>query len=197
MIYLTFDSNIWIYSLDDSWKIENHLDYLEPWIGEGYVTLLLPEVILQEWQRNRGEQVAVRKKKLREFFQMAEEILPTAFFSDYKKEESQEAIISAQLERVDRLINSADHIPMNSEIQTNIIQWGIDKKAPMHKKSSVADAIIVLSLINYAEKNQGNQYYFISNNTEDFYNNDKNSIHTDLKVYFESYNINALRIYLD
>ena len=54
MHYLTFDSNIWIYSLDESWRIENHLDYLEPWIQDGHVKLLLPEIILTEWTNNKS-----------------------------------------------------------------------------------------------------------------------------------------------
>ena len=54
MHYLTFDSNIWIYSLDESWRIENQLDYLEPWIQDGHVKLLLPEIILTEWTNNKS-----------------------------------------------------------------------------------------------------------------------------------------------
>ena len=84
MIYLTFDSNIWIYSLDESWLIESQLDYLEPWIQNGLVKLLLPNIIISEWHKHEGKQGAERERKLNEFFAMAEEILPSAFYSEFK-----------------------------------------------------------------------------------------------------------------
>lgn len=191
MIYLTFDSNIWIYSLDDSWKIENHLDYIEPWIEEGQIKLLLPEIILNEWAKHRSDQVNVRKDKLKEFFRMAEEIMPTAFFSDYKSPEAQNNIIVNQLNRIDRLVKNAKIVPINDDIQKKVIQWGVDKLAPMHRKSSLADTIIVLSLIDYAEKNHGHDYKFISANSEDFYvkKEGKSVIHPDLEPDFKRLNI--------
>ena len=49
MIYLTFDSNIWIYLLGNAWKKSNPLDYLEHWIYEEHEKILLPEIIYTEW----------------------------------------------------------------------------------------------------------------------------------------------------
>ncbi len=193
MIYLTFDSNIWIYSLDESWQIENQLDYLEPWIQRGEVKLLLPKMIIDEWSKHEKEQVGEREKRLREFFNMAEEILPSAFFSEYKEPATQRKIIDDQLNRAKILILQSEIIPEYPEVKDRIVSDGIAKKAPLHKKSSIADAIIVFSLIHYAKLNQGNHYFFISNNTEDFYQkaNNKKEIHSDLKVDFDSNNIQS------
>lgn len=193
MIYLTFDSNIWIYSLDESWQIENQLDYLEPWIQKGEVKLLLPKMIIDEWTKHEEKQVGEREKKLREFFSMAEEILPSAFFAEYKEPAMQRKIIDDQLNRAKNLILQSEIIPEYSEVKDRIISEGIAKKAPMHKKSSVADAIIVYSLIHFSKLNQGNHYFFISSNTEDFYqkSNGKKEIHQDLKPDFDKNNIQA------
>ena len=195
MIYLTFDTNIWVYSLDDSWTVENELDYLESWIEDGEVKLLLPQVVLDEWKKRKSEHASARKKKLREFFSMAEEILPSAFFSDYKTPEVQEQIIDIQLNRIENLLDKTETIPFYPEIQQKIIDWGMLKKAPLHKKSSIADAIIVYSLIQFADKHQGNQFFFVSNNTDDFYEkkNGKSEIHTDLKPDFEKLNITSFK----
>lgn len=193
MIYLTFDSNIWIYSLDESWRIENQLDYLEPWIERGEVKLLLPKMIIDEWNKHEKEQVEEREKKLREFFKMAEEIIPSAFFTEYKEPAAQRKIIDDQLNRAKNLILQAEIIPEYPEVRERIISDGIAKRAPMHRKSSVADAIIVYSLIHFSKLNQGNHYFFISNNTEDFYQkaNGKKEIHKDLKSDFDENNIQA------
>ncbi len=194
MIYLTFDSNIWIYSLDESWQIENQFDHLEHWIQKGEVKLLLPKIIIDEWNKNEKKQVKEREKKLRDFFNMAEEILPSAFFAEYKEPATQRKIIDDQLNRVKNLILQSEIIPEYPEVKDRIISDGIAKKAPLHNKSSVADAIIVYSLIHFAKLNQGNNYFFISNNTKDFYQkeNKKNNIHPDLKVDFDSNNIKAI-----
>ena len=56
MIYLTFDSNIWIYLLDSASKKSNPLDYIEHWIEEGLVKILLPEIIYKEWDKHREPQ---------------------------------------------------------------------------------------------------------------------------------------------
>lgn len=193
MIYLTFDSNIWIYSLDESWQIENQLDYLEPWIQNGEVKLLLPKMIIDEWNKQEKEQVKEREKKLSEFFNMAEEIIPSAFFTEYKEPAAQRRIIDDQLNRAKSLILQGEIIPEYPEVRTRIISDGIAKKAPMHRKSSIADAIIVYSLIHFSKLNQGHHYFFISNNTDDFYQkaNGKKEIHQDLKSDFDANNIQA------
>jgi hypothetical protein len=193
MIYLTFDSNIWIYSLDESWQIENQLDYLEPWIQNEEVKLLLPKMIIDEWEKHEKEQVNEREKKLKDFFEMAEEILPSAFFSEYKDPSNQKKIIDNQLKRAKEIILNSEIIPGYLEVKQRVIDDGIAKKAPLHKKSSIADAIIVFSLIQYARLNPGNHYFFISNNTDDFYQkvNGKREIHQDLKSDFDNYNIQA------
>src|SRR5690625_2286360 len=122
---------------------------------------------------------------------MAEEILPTAFFSEYKEEPVQEKIIKDQLSRIEKLLQEAQVLEINKEIKDKVIQNGIARKAPMHKKSSIADAIIVYSLINFAEKNPGNHFFFVSNDKTDFYEkgNHKKVIHSDLKNDFRSNNI--------
>jgi hypothetical protein len=50
-----------------------------------------------------------------------------------------------------------------------------------------------LSLIHFSKLNQGNHYFFISSNTEDFYQkaNNKKEIHQDLKPDFDANNIQA------
>lgn len=192
MIYLTFDTNIWIYSLDDSWSVDNQFDFLEPWIKDGLVKLILPEIILKEWKNNEEKEVKIREKKLYDFFVLAEEILPSAFFTDYKSPLIQKQIIQDQIERINKFIDQVQFLPLNPFVEKKVIEKGIAKKAPMHKKTSIADAIIVYTLIDFAERNQGNHFFFISNNSDDFYEKG-GSIHSDLKPYFDQLNIKAFK----
>lgn len=205
MIYITFDTNIWIYTLSDSWKVDNELDYLEYWIESGQVRILLPEIIRNEWDKHQEDRANERRNDLDRFFDMAEEVLPMEFFKEYSTPNAQNKIIDQQLERINKVISSAEWITLSDPIKEEVLRVGIEKKAPMHKKSSIADAIIVFSLFDFIENNPGNDYFFVSNNTADFYlkNNNKQEIHPDLKPKFEKFNIrdyktfNHLRVDLE
>ncbi|MBS1685533.1 MAG: DUF4935 domain-containing protein, partial [Bacteroidetes bacterium] len=190
MIYLTFDCNIWILALDQSWTVDTELEYLDYWIDSDQITLLLPDVIKYEWQKNRTKQRNSRREKLREFFAMAEEILPSSFFRDYLSEDAQDRIIDAQITRIDMLISKAHFIPISESIRDKVLSNGIEKKAPMHKKSSVADALIIYSVMDFAEKHPNGKYYFISKD-EGFY--DGKEVHPDLKDDFKRLNIKAYK----
>lgn len=190
MIYLTFDSNIWVLALDQSWTVDMELEYLNYWVNSGQIKLLLPDVIKHEWKKNRAKQQKHRRDRLGDFFAMAEEILPSSFFQDYLSEDMQDAIIDAQIARIDTLIDNAEFIPISPRIRDKVLSDGIARKAPMHKKSSVADALIIHSVIDFAENHPNDQYYFVSND-DGFY--DKGLVHPDLSEDFVRLDIKAYK----
>lgn len=196
-IYLTFDSNIWVYLLDNSWTASNPLDHLEHWIKEKHVKVLVPDIILTEWDKLKEKQRDIRVKKIREFFIMAQEIIPTAFIDQYNNPENLESIVADQFVRIEDLINVlCDKIVIEDPIRLKSVQRVMDKLAPNHKKDSLADTLIVLSLIDFAIKNPGHEYIFISNNTEDFFEklpNRSHQIHNHLKSEFDTCKIKESR----
>jgi hypothetical protein len=191
MIYLTFDSNIWIYLLDESWREDNALDYLEHWISEKHVKILLPNLILTEWDNHKEKEKEERKKTLRDFFSMAEEILPSSFFDDYKRPDKQSEIIESQFNRIENLLRTdAELIDISSEVKNKAIERSIKKDAPMHKnKNSVADTLIILSLLEFAKENQQDEYIFLSENIDDFFEieNKKNNKPKEIIELWESF----------
>lgn len=195
MIYLTLDNNIWIYLFEDAWKEQNPLDLLEHWSDEGHISFLLPEVIYHEWSIKKEEQKNSLKKKLHEFFNMANEILPSDFVRRFKTPENISQIIDKQFSRIENLLNSKTFkIVITEEVKNRIYEDGLKKLAPLHRKSSTADAVLVYSLINFAENNQNNEFFFISNNVDDFCSKEnKDEIHTDLKDDFNKNNIQFFR----
>ncbi len=188
MIYLTFDTNIWVYLLDDSWKDYNPLDTLEHWLDERLVTILLPEIIVDEWERKKDEHKLERIKKLKDFFSMADEVLPSAFIGDRRKPENLENEVGEQFKRIEHIIQSkAKRLHLEDTLKDKLIEWAVLKKAPMHSKSSMADTIIVLSLLKFAIENPNDEYYFVSANTDDFYSKKEGQyfLHKDLKPEFD------------
>ena len=63
----------------------------------------------------------------------------------------------------------------------------LGQKAPIHKKNGFADAVILLTFIDYVKSNSIENSYFISYNTDDFCQteNKVHSLHTDLKPLFD------------
>jgi hypothetical protein len=189
MRYLTFDSNIWIYLLDDAYKEYNPLDHIEHWIDSKQIEILLPQIILTEWENNKNAQRQNRERDLKEFFQKARDIIPSAFIETQRNPANIKLIVDNQLDRIETLLREkARIIELTTGTSARVIQWGINKKAPMHKKSSVADAIIVLSLFEFAKDNPDHQYFFISTNTEDFCykENRQHHLHPDLQPEFDA-----------
>lgn len=191
MIYLTFDSNIWIYLLGNAWKKSNPLDYLEHWIYEEHVKILLPEIIYTEWGNHREKQKEEYGKKLHEFFHMAGDIFDEGVLKDYNQPEKLNDIIEIQFKRIEDIINKSQSINVNDEIKHRLIDWGINRKAPMHKKSSVADAMIIISLFEYIEQNPDNDYFFVTANKADFYSG--KNIHPDLEEDFKRLKITSCK----
>jgi PIN domain len=191
MLYLTFDTNIWIYLLDDCYKSYNPVDHLEHWLNENHIGILLPQVVIEEWERNRDNEIHVRKKTLREFFYQAEEIYPTA--ESRNRPSEIDAILTDQFGRIEKLIyERAIRINPPEHIYKKIVDWGVLKKAPMHKKSSLADAMIVFSFIDFVEKNANDEFIFISGNKKDFFESAKRkTIHSDLQKIFTEHRIDA------
>jgi hypothetical protein len=194
MIYLTFDSNIWIYLLDNAWTISNPLDYLEHWLAEKHVEILVPEIISTEWNKHKDIEKGYRIKKLKEFFNMAQELMPSSFIDEYNKPDNLTRIVEEQFLRIEKLIHTDSKLlPIENGTRLKAVQWAVDKKAPMHKKSSMADTLIVWAIIDYAANNPGHEYFFISNNIEDFYEGTPKKIHIHLKEHFEITNIKEYR----
>jgi len=172
MIYLVFDSNIWIYLLDESWKEDNPLDYLEHWISENHVQILLPSIILMEWEKHKIVEKEKRKKELRDFFVMADEILESSsFLGEKRKPEKQVQIIEKQFNRIENLLkNNTKELEISPDVKNLTIERSISKEAPMHtNKNSVADTLIILSFLEFVSANPENHYLFVSENIKDFF----------------------------
>lgn len=72
----------------------------------------------------------------------------------------------------------------NNNLLPILIDRAINKKKPFRdKKSEFRDATIWLSIIDFInnENNKNEEYSFITENTEDFFDNEKKELHSDLK----------------
>lgn len=192
MVYVSFDTNIWIYSLDESWKLDNLLDYIEYWQETGVIEIVLPEIIIDEWERHEEREVLERKKTLNKLVVSLNQFVPKSYLIELNEEHTQTRLIDEQLERIHKVLSKSTKVSPSQKVKDKVIEDGINKVAPQHKKSSVADAIILHSFLDFIsnKQNPANAFYFITENKADFSDSrSPNNIHPDLAESLKNLNV--------
>ncbi|OME83094.1 hypothetical protein BK120_14935 [Paenibacillus sp. FSL A5-0031] len=198
--HLILDTCVWI-------DIANHkkelfskfLDNLEELIESGDIKLVIPDQVHVEWNRNKEEKILKEKqnmlsnalKTISELKMLIQgdnisniieilENLQTVLNSN------KEIIIhkfSTNIERIDALINNTKAIKLihSDNVRNQSIELALAKKAPFvgKKKNNMADALIVLSSIEYTEK-YNESVFFVSHNHTEFGGNTSKELHNDL-----------------
>lgn len=226
MIYLILDTNIWIY-LANSYnpKNENYEDglhfrlvkALKRLIDSGDFIILTNDIIVEEWQRNKAvaEKLIEKHEKtlqgnkgsiknIKKYLDVAEKEKIDEIFGKYS-DNIQKAIQDNErhiAEVEDLLINKTEKIEIPDDIKVKAANRAIDKLAPFKgdKSNSMADAIILLSSIEYLKNISRRQSWeeteedfyvfpesmFVTNNKGDFANPDnENEAHPELKPLLE------------
>ncbi|WMX13219.1 PIN domain-containing protein [Aureispira sp. CCB-E] len=214
MHHLTLDTNTWIYLANGREPVKL-LTYLKEEVDKNNITLLLPKTIFEEWHRNKEKQVKkvglkhfnnvkealsniqklLGKKGERDIFSfLLNEDEDNDYFDDFvkkfnsKKKEIEDAITD-NIKLIDDLFKHRNTkiIEIKEEIMLDAGKYALEKKAPFIHKNSFADAIILLSFIDYVETHSIKGAFFISYNTADFCEkkDGKVALHPHLKPLFE------------
>lgn len=210
MYHLTLDTCIWIYLAEE--KYEGALSQLEKLVNDRKVALLIPEQVQNEW--NNGKSDLIRDhfkdsikgtiknaKGLSNYLNDEERDILTQLINrvEDKKEEYGEEKANKNISRVEELIRMGTVCPTTSDNKIKATEMALAKKAPIHKKNSVGDALIILSTIDYL-KNQGiSNAFFVSGNTKEFGAENPTILHSDLTELFDSvglqYSINVKEVF--
>ena len=191
MIYVTFDSDIWLNLLKESGEENNSIDAIEFWIENEDISILLPEIILVEWANNRASKVKTLSDDWKNFYNRVKNVLGTEVLIGQNTPENIKELVNNQLSRVESIFeNNATKIPITDEIRIKATHIAFAKEKPFGSKNSMGDALIYLSMSDYIEKNALQNCVFVTDNYSDYSLSDKerHNVHTDLTT-FESLNI--------
>lgn len=218
MVNLVIDTNTWIYmangynqeteKYDDGYHFKLVGDLINL-IEKGQIRIIVNQVIIDEWNRNKektenlikkhlgtiegvhGTIKGIKKKISKESGLKADEV-----FEEYKKEVEKEIEKNRThiLEVEDLIFNKSINIPIKNEIKITAADLALQKKAPFHNKNnSVGDAVILLSAVDYfqeAEYDWIDNTIFVSNNSDDYCEKKgSKNIHPDLVPYFRQASI--------
>jgi hypothetical protein len=207
MIYIIFDTNIWLYlanGLDtatNNYFQKHHFELLaklEEFTEKGEILILINDVIIEEWKRNKASAYEQIKK-----LEQRENSLLNEFKRKVRgKEKHYENIGKIQqeiqdirvqikqnkehIEAVEKfLFTACKKIDISDTVKLQIFDLSIKKQPPFHnKKNNTADAAILFSAAEFLKDKltfSETSAIFVSNNFTDFTNNiDKEIFHPDL-----------------
>jgi predicted ribonuclease YlaK len=202
MVKLLIDTCVWL-DMAKTTNGENILNLLNEFLEKKEVSLICPEIIISEFDRNKDRIISDAGKSLSTHFKKVKEIVAAHGDQDLK-----EKVLSQlndidhkiptlgenafnSIQRIEELLDKSEKIPLSDEIKLRAAQRAIDKKAPFHlSKNSIGDAIIIESYSEYKLKNDSQEFklIFITHNKNDFSLKDGNQKlpHEDLSDIFDS-----------
>jgi len=202
MVKLLIDTCVWL-DIAKTSKGEEILNLLSEFIERNEAIIILPEIIISEFDRNKERIVADAGKSLSSHFKKVKEMV-----AEHADQDSKQHIL-AQLNDIDKkiptfgenafqsivriedIMKNAEIIDVSDEIKLRATQRAIDKKAPFHlSKNSIGDAIIIESYNYYKIQNTAQEFnlMFITHNVNDFSlkNGNQKLPHEDLADIFDS-----------
>lgn len=206
MIYLILDTNIWLYLANglDPITAKHHddlhfklLESLKELKDNNDICIIINEIIVEEWKRNKEHSKAKIKKLILKLEN------PDNSFTELKKyvksqtdDLKEEYIVGLQndikanekhIQNVeDFLLKDCMMVDISQEIKVKIFDLSVLNKAPFHnKKNNIADASILFSSTEYLNDKLWEDdvsAIFVSNNIDDFTDGkNKNDFHPDIK----------------
>ncbi|MEJ2613311.1 MAG: PIN domain-containing protein [Candidatus Thiodiazotropha sp.] len=176
---------------------------LEELVASGVIKLVVPYLIVEEYERNKEDVANRTAKRLSQEFKQVKAVVSE--FADDKLAETIEVLneINARLplltdanyvtiHRVEKLIESAEKIAISERSKIAAVQRGLDKKAPFHiSRNSVADAVIIEQFYEFSMDidRDSETCLFVTHNHNDFSSKDHRKPHPDFSNIFNDTNV--------
>lgn len=197
---LLIDTSVWLDLTKDHRQLPL-LDALSTMVRNGQVVLIVPQIVIDEFARNRERVMAASRASLSSHFKRVKEAIV-----QFAPEEGRAATL-AQLNEVDHRIVSAGEavneavdiienlfaeiapVPISDPFKIRAADRAIAKVAPFHRQmNGMGDAIIIETYIDALDGRSAEDVFaFITHNTHDFSQKggDTRLPHDDLASYFD------------
>lgn len=219
MNYYCLDTCTWIYLSNGTEPVKFLEDLLDE-INSGNLVIILPKIVLDEWERNKEDgsimdglkkTFGTINKSIKEVSVIIDKIDYTSKFLQLFNDEEENLKINLEqtvqglnktredisskikdnIAKIERIFNHPQTVVVDTpnDVMLAAGKIALEKKAPLHKKNGFADALIILTFLDFLDKNQTHQdaSVFISYNKEDFceLGGNKKILHPDLQPLFD------------
>lgn len=194
MYYLIIDTCVWLELGNDVWDTEL-IDKLTDFVELNKVSIILPDIIKAEWDKHKVEKIIHSSEK--SVSGKIKNIKELSNFISSKKTDAIKEIAQLEpeikenvrrksqemMQKIEYLFrhHNTRNITANDQVKLQAVQWGLERKAPLHKKSSMADTLIILNSVYYINAHNLYPCIFITKNNSDFSSiKNPRQIHEDL-----------------
>jgi PIN domain len=197
MLRLLVDTSVWL----DIAQRRDGQKWIVPmryFMHEKYLQLLVPALVLEEFERNRPRAEDAVTTKVRERFRLLRNDLDVYADDERRRQWLQEMthhipLVSAMTVRnfseISDLLRAGKRLDPTNRDRARVVQRGLDKQAPLHlNKNSVADALLIEMYASAVKRSRAkaDEYWFVTSNYQDFsvHNGDRRQPHPDLADIF-------------
>lgn len=183
MFRMLIDTCVWLDLAKDPKQLPI-LSGVEELLRLGIINLVVPRIVLDEFQRNRGRIAQESAKSLSTHFRLVREAV-SKLGGD---EEKMQVVLSHlddvnykipiiggdavnTLDRIEKLLAAAPILETSETVKLRAAQRAIEKKAPFHHdKNSMADAILIETYADCIgdKASSGVRFAFVTHNKSDF-----------------------------
>lgn len=181
MLKLLIDTSVWL-DVAKEYNRQPVLGVLEELIRQKKISLILPQTVVEEFERNKTRIIEESGRSLSGVLKRAKEAVD-ALGDKHKKHIALEQLndvdymiptladtASNKLERIKKLFATTKVITRSDEVKLRAAQRAIEKKAPFHRqRNSIEDAILIETYADQiANRKAGERLGFVTHNTKDF-----------------------------
>jgi len=200
MLYLLADTCVW---LDLAKNVNGGplIASCRGLIDEERLELLVPQIVIDEFERNRGRIEADMTRSVSATFHRVRAVV-----DEYGREDGRDEALTqladlahrvplinemalGQFTQILELLQGGRRLEPSAEVQGRVMERALEKRAPFHhNKNSVADALIVEMYVEVlaADASGRDDHCFVTSNTKDFSqaNGDTRLPHANIAAYF-------------
>jgi predicted nucleic acid-binding protein len=198
---LLIDTCVWLNLVKD-YRHQPVISALEDLIAASEIELLIPQVVLDEFARNKDRVAAEAARSLKSHFSLVRDAV-TRFGDAAAKDATLKALddvdhaaiirgeaVNASIGRVEKLLGSAPAIPTTDAVKVRVTDRAIAKRAPYHQpKNSAGDAILIELYADQVATDHPDRtrLAFVTHNFQDFSEpaGDRRQPHPDLLTLFD------------
>lgn len=198
---LLIDTCVWLNLVKD-YRQQPVISALEDLIAASEIELLIPQVVLDEFARNKDRIAADAARSLKSHFSLVRNAV-TRFGEPAAKDATLKALddvdhaailhgeaVNASIGRVEKLLASVPAMPTTDVVKARVTDRAIANQAPYHRsKNSAGDAILIELYADQVAANRpaGTRLAFVTHNFQDFSEpaGDRQHPHADLLPLFD------------
>jgi hypothetical protein len=196
---LMIDTCVWL-DLAKDYSQRSLLSALEELIRMGQVSLLTPQLVIEEFERNKDRIVEESGRSIGSTLRRAKEMLAKLGDEREKAEAikqlneiDQQSVnyrdaASEGVKRIEALFAKSTQVRTSPDIKLAAAERAIKNKAPFHRQRNSMNDAMLIEIFGYMQKGRGGHYVFVTHNIKDFSHMgvDEQKPHPDIAKFFST-----------